>query len=52
MAISNTKDVSRVEHIKFVSYTGKYPNLCRRNLTLLIDGETVKFDGIKDRFLT
>ena len=50
MVISNLKDASRVEHVKFVSYTGKYPNLCSGNLTLLIDGETVKFDGIKDRF--
>lgn len=50
MVISNNKDDLRVDHVKFVSYTGKYPNLCRGNLTLLIDGETVKFDGIKDRF--
>lgn len=50
MVISNSKDASRVDHVKFVSYTGKYPNLCSGNLTLLIDGETVKFDSIKDRF--
>ena len=50
MVISNLKDASRVEHVKFVSYTGKYPNLCSGNLTLLIDGKTVKFDSIKDRF--
>lgn len=50
MVIPNSKDASRVEHVKFVSYTGKYPNLCSGNLTLLIDGETVKFDSIKGRF--
>lgn len=26
-------------HVKFVSYTGNYPNLCRGDLTLEIDGE-------------
>lgn len=31
------------EHVKFVSYTGKYPCLCSGILTLEIDGETVKF---------
>lgn len=50
MVISNNKDDSRVDHVKFVSYTGKYPTLCSGNLTLLIDGENVEFDGIKDRF--
>jgi hypothetical protein len=50
MVISNNKDDLRVEHIKFVSHTGKYPTLCSGNLTLLIDGENVEFDGIKDRF--
>ena len=29
--------------IEFVSYTGKYPNLCRGVLTLRIDGEEVRF---------
>ena len=51
MVISNNKDDSRVDHVKFVSYTGKYPTLCSGKLTLLIDGENVEFDGIKDRFL-
>lgn len=50
MVISNNKDDSRVDHVKFVSYTGKYPTLCSGNLTLLIDEETIEFDGIKDRF--
>ena len=31
------------EHVKFVSYTGKYPALCSGILTLNIDGEEVKF---------
>lgn len=50
MVISNNKDDLRVDHVKFVSYTGKHPTLCSGNLTLLIDGENVEFDGIKDRF--
>lgn len=31
------------EHIKFIEYTGRYPNLCSGILTLNIDGEIVKF---------
>lgn len=31
------------EHVKFVSYTGAYPNLCSGILTLEIDGEEVGF---------
>ena len=29
--------------VEFVSYTGKYPNLCSGNLTLLVNG--IKFTG-------
>ena len=29
--------------VEFVSYTGKYPNLCSGELTLRIDGKLVKF---------
>lgn len=29
--------------VKFISYTGKYPNLCNGVLTLEIDGEEVRF---------
>lgn len=29
--------------VEFVSYTGKYPNLCSGVLTLRIDGEEVRF---------
>ena len=29
--------------VKFVSYTGKYPNLCSGVLTLCINGEEVRF---------
>lgn len=29
--------------VEFISYTGKYPNLCRGVLTLKIDNEVVKF---------
>lgn len=31
------------ETVKFVSYTGRYPNLCRGVLTLLIEGKEVRF---------
>ena len=31
------------KHVKFVSYTGKYPNLCRGMLTLDIDGKEYRF---------
>ena len=30
---------SNKENVKFISYTGKYPNLCCGDLTLEIDGE-------------
>lgn len=30
-------------HVEFVTYTGKYPNLCRGSLVLKIDGELVLF---------
>lgn len=30
-------------HVKFVSYTGKWPNLCHGVLTLNIDGVDVRF---------
>ena len=31
------------KHVKFISYTGKYPNLCSGTLTLEIDGEKATF---------
>ena len=31
------------EHVKFISYTGKYPNLCTGSLTLEIDRRRVTF---------
>ena len=34
---------SETSHVKFVSYTGRYPNLCSGILTLEIDGEIVNF---------
>ena len=33
------------QHVKFVSYTGKYPNLCSGTLTLEIDGVKHTFGG-------
>ena len=38
MTINNTDS-----HVKFVSYTGKYPNLCSGILTLEIDGVEYTF---------
>lgn len=35
------------EHVKFVSYTGSYPNLCSGTLTLIIDNEKCVFTGYK-----
>ena len=32
-------------HVKFVNYTGEYPNLCRGTLTLEIDGIEYTFGG-------
>ena len=29
--------------VEFVSYNGRYPNLCSGDLIMKIDGETVKF---------
>ena len=30
-------------HVRFMDYTGKWPNLCGGVLTLMIDGKTVTF---------
>lgn len=37
------KDASNINHVKFISYTGSYPNLCRGILTLEIDGKRYRF---------
>lgn len=34
---------SETSHVKFISYTGRYPNLCSGILTLEIDGEITTF---------
>jgi len=39
--VTNRKNNSN--RVEFVSYDGKYPNLCRGILTVKIDGEIVKF---------
>lgn len=39
------------EHVKFISYSGKYPNLCSGTLTLMIDEQYVFFgNGLAQRF--
>lgn len=40
---SNTESTELMNHITFVSYTGKWPSLCAGILTLVINGETVTF---------
>ena len=47
MLINSNKE-SVTEHVKFISYTGKYPNLCHGDLTLEIDGEKVIFGSVYD----
>ena len=39
----NQKASEVMQHVEFVEYTGKYPNLCGGVLTLKIDGEVQKF---------
>lgn len=46
MLINSRKNEN--SHVKFISYDGKYPNLCRGKLVLEIDGEQVTF-GDYDR---
>ncbi len=41
MLINKDKNIENV--VKFIEYTGKYPNLCRGILTLEIKGEIYKF---------
>lgn len=38
-------DNSEYEHVKFISYDGKYPNLCSGRLVLEIDGERIAFSN-------
>ena len=39
----NIQNNTTTEHVKFISYTGEYPNLCSGVLTLEIDGIEYKF---------
>lgn len=50
MLINNNEE----PHVKFISYTGKYPNLCSGILTLEIYGEIYIFghDYLKDNYMT
>lgn len=39
------------EHVKFISYSGKYPSLCCGELILEIDGKEYSFGiGRRDRY--
>lgn len=38
------------EHVEFISYTGRYPNLCSGILTLKIDGEIYRFGHEPDSY--
>lgn len=42
--LTNTELIpNSISHIKFISYDGKWPNFCRGELILEIDGEKVSF---------
>ena len=41
--LKNKKERETTSRVKFISYTGEYPNLCSGVLTLEIDGKTYKF---------
>ena len=41
----NHADTSTESAVKFVSYSGEYPNLCRGTLVLNIDGKDVIFSS-------
>ena len=43
MLVNRNKEKTNTTRVKFVSYTGEYPNLCRGVLTLEIDGVQYKF---------
>lgn len=43
MVINNYNESNFNKHVKFVAYTGVWPNLCSGVLTLEIDGEEVDF---------
>lgn len=42
----NVDKADVVKHVKFVRYTGKWPNLCGGILTLEIDGKIVRFGNV------
>lgn len=40
---------SGCNHVTFVSYSGRYPNLCCGTLVLNIDGELITFDYLSNK---
>lgn len=40
---------NKENHVKFISYTGKYPNLCTGDLILEVDGKRYTFGLILNR---
>ena len=45
--IINTQDIDKNGHVKFVSYSGRYPTLCSGILVLEIDGVQYKFSSLE-----
>ncbi len=48
MSLINNEPYEQSKHVKFISYSGKYPNLCRGTLKLEIDGVEYCFCGDND----
>lgn len=48
MALINSKN-EESSHVKFISYNGRYPNLCSGVLVLEIDGMQYKFGHNSDK---
>ena len=42
--------ITKDSTVEFVSYSGRYPNLCRGDLVLRIDGEEIKIERYSGQF--